>query len=821
MPNKNPPSPSDPGLDSLIFQTEILSRIARGAALAKILSDVAAMIEHGAKGNLCGICVRDAEQPTVTASHGPGLPAAFREALLGARLDDPSAGPCALACCEKRTIVADDAKTDPRWKGSRWSALMGEHGFTRCQTTPILDAGDRVLGTLALYGRSGNIEMPDIFGETAAHLAAIAIERRRDEKALLDSEERLRLAIEGANLGTWDWNLRTGELIWSDRCKEMFGHPPETCMTYDLFLASLHPEDRGRADAAVRESLAADATYNIEFRSVWPDGTVRWISSIGRGFREDGGGKPAFMRGVALDITERKRAEASAIESAEQFRFLAESLPEKIFTATADGETYYFNRQWANYTGLPVEEVLRLGWREFVHPDDREEKMSLWNEAMRTGVPFEFEHRFRRADGTYRWHLSRAHPMRHADGTISMWIGSNTDVDDLKQAQFALGESESRSRLAIEAARLGFWDLDSNGRVKRSPEYNRMYGFDPAQAEGTIEESMNRIHPEDREAFAAALDAAKRGREDFAVEFRTVDEEKSVRWIAAHGRAYYDEQTGEPVRMIGVVREITERKKFEDQLRRNQEELRSALAAAELAREQAEAAGRAKDQFMAVLSHELRTPLTPVLMAVSSIRSESGLSAETKEALDMIQRNIRIEARLIEDLLDLTRITRNKLELRMERFDLHTALREALEVCAFDLEAGRHRITVDLAAENSMINGDLARLQQVFWNLIKNAVKFTPREGKIRVRSWNDEGSVHVEVSDSGVGIHREFLPRIFNPFEQGDRNFFRKYGGLGLGLAISKATIEAHQGTITAHSSGENLGATFLVELPTLTTPS
>ena len=257
-----------------------------------------------------------------------------------------------------------------------------------------------------------------------------------------------------------------------------------------------------------------------------------------------------------------------AAESVERFRFLGDALPEKIFTATPDGEIDYLNHRWSAYTGVSLQEVLRLGWREFVHPDDLDEKVNRWNQAIRTGTPFEFEHRFRRADGAYRWHLSRAQPMRRSDGTVSMWVGSNTDVDDLKRAQFDLRESEGRGRLAMEAAGLGFWDWDIGKTVKWSPEHNRMLGIPPEIREGSFELFINHIHPEDREIVRRALERAKEQRMDFEAEFRSAGKDGSIRWLSGHGRAYYDEQTGRPVRMIGVMRDITERKKSEVRLAR-------------------------------------------------------------------------------------------------------------------------------------------------------------------------------------------------------------------------------------------------------------
>jgi two-component system CheB/CheR fusion protein len=269
--------------------------------------------------------------------------------------------------------------------------------------------------------------------------------------------------------------------------------------------------------------------------------------------------------------------------------------------------------------------------------------------------------------------------------------------------------------------------------------------------------------------------------------------------------------------MIGVIREITERKKFEEQLRGHQQELQSALAAAELARDQAEAAGRAKDQFLAVLSHELRTPLTPVLMAVSAISSEQGLSQDVLTALDMIQRNIKVEAHLIENLLDLTRITRKKVELQLEQLDVHIALEQALKTCQPEIEAKKLHLRLQLSARKSLVVGDFARLQQVFWNLIKNAVKFTAEGGEICIQSYNKDGQIVVEVSDTGMGIAPELLTRIFNPFERGESDLVRQFGGLGLGLALAKATVDAHQGSLVARSEGKDQGATFALELATI----
>lgn len=618
--------------------------------------------------------------------------------------------------------------------------------------------------------------------------------------------------LDEGKLGRWDWNRETGELYCSARCRAIIGLGTDEPATRESFIGTIHPDDREWAWPAMTEAPGGEEPAHVEFRCLRPDGTVRWVTSIGCGLEAKSAG------GILLDTTAWKEAEQSAIEGVERFRFLAEFLPEKVFTTKPNGDLEYLNQQWTIYTGLPIEKILELGWRDFVHPGDIEEKTRRWTQAIKNGTPFEFEHRFRREDGVYRWHLSRARPMRRKDGSIIMWVGANTDVDDLKKAQFELHESESRSRLAMEAAGLGFWDWNLAGTIKWSPEHNRMMGIEPVKSEGTYEEGMRQVHPDDVKRIEEALAKAQSERLDFEVEFRVVPPEGGpLRWIAAHGRAYYEEETGRPVRMIGVVRDVTQRKTFEEQLRWNQEELRAALTGAEHAREQAEAASQAKDQFLAVLSHELRTPLTPVLMGVSSMKMEKSLPPSVHEVLEMIERNIKMEARLIEDLLDLTRITRNKVELRRQPMDLHQAVQQAMEICQSDFKGKKHRLQVALEAEHSMVDGDLDRLKQVFWNLLKNAVKFTPEGGLISIRSFNRGDRIGVEIADSGVGIAPEALVRIFSPFEQAEQDHARRFGGLGLGLAISKATVEAHGGGISVRSPGKNLGATFLVELATV----
>ena len=238
------------------------------------------------------------------------------------------------------------------------------------------------------------------------------------------------------------------------------------------------------------------------------------------------------------------------------------------------------------------------------------------------------------------------------------------------------------------------------------------------------------------------------------------------------------------------------------------------------AKNEAEEANRSKDRFLAMLSHELRTPLTPVLMTLASLRREPNLSDDLRRDLEVLQRNVELEALLIDDLLDLTRIAHGKLELHNDAVDIHGTLEHAISISAGDISSKGIRVTRHFEAREHHCWADGARIQQVFWNLVKNAAKFTPSGGQIEIRTRNSEThQIIIEISDTGIGIEEELMPRIFDAFEQGGHLITSKYGGLGLGLAISKRVVDLHSGMIAAYSAGPGRGATFTVTLNAMET--
>jgi PAS domain S-box-containing protein len=398
-------------------------------------------------------------------------------------------------------------------------------------------------------------------------------------------------------------------------------------------------------------------------------------------------------------------------------------------------------------------------------------------------------------------------------------IGQLTDafnamLQRIGESGAALAASEERLRLALEGARTGSWDWNiETNRITWDDYMYPLFGRSKEEFDGTLESFLKFVHPEDRAAMEEAIRKAIAEKHAVDTDFRIVDRDGEIRHVTARGRVFYD-STGKAVRMSGVSMDITASKKNEEELSR--------------AKEAAEAANRAKDDFLAILSHELRTPLTPVLATVAMLEEEKGLPAEMHRDLAMIRRNIEVESHLIDDLLDVTSIIRGKLELNRQPTDVRPLLEHAMRnYCAAAAARKNLRVSINITATETHVLADSARMTQVFWNLLQNACKFTPPDGAIDVQVSNVPGAkganpdLLVAVCDTGIGVNPENMPRIFTAFEQGERSRARTFGGLGLGLAISRAIVEMHGGKISAESDGPNKGACFMVRLATVPAPA
>jgi PAS domain S-box-containing protein len=378
-----------------------------------------------------------------------------------------------------------------------------------------------------------------------------------------------------------------------------------------------------------------------------------------------------------------------------------------------------------------------------------------------------------------------------------------------KQAEGVLRASETRYRRLFETGQDGILILDPNTRkiTDANPFMSKLLDYPHDELVG--KELWEIGLPKDEEASRSAF---RELQEKYFVRYENLplQDKMGQRHEVEFVSNRYDEDGHKVIQCN--IRSITERKRIEA-------ELRDACQVARAAREEAERANRAKDIFLANLSHELRTPLTPVLMCAAALEQESAIEPQFRQQLGMMRRNIELEARLIDDLLDLTMAMHGKLQLlQFDPVDIHSLLTHTQQIVQGDaLEKSIH-FQFELKAGEHYVSGDSARLHQVFWNLFKNAIKFTPADGCIMIRTSNPApGRIALSVADSGVGIDAPKMPFIFRAFEQGETQEAQPSGGLGLGLSISKAIVELHGGIIRAESGGPGLGATFTVEIATV----
>jgi PAS domain S-box-containing protein len=446
-----------------------------------------------------------------------------------------------------------------------------------------------------------------------------------------------------------------------------------------------------------------------------------------------------------------------------------------------------------------------MGFARAIHPDDAEAVTARWFSAMRSGMPFESRHRLRAADGSYRWFLARALPGRDAEGWIVRWAGSLMDIDDLVRAEESLRENKERLAGIVSSAMDAIITVDEDQWVVLfNDAAERMFGCPAAEALGRpfnrfIPERFRDAHTELVRRFGETAGAGRAMRPLTALRADGAEFpiEAAISKIEVGGRKLY----------TLILRDITERKQAEAE--------REQLAREQVARAAAEAANRSKDEFLAMVSHELRSPLNAILGYTRMLRSGPSDREAINKAAAVVERNAKAQLRIIEDLLDSSRIVTGKLRIEPGPVDLTPALEAALATVRSAAEAKGITLVANFGPSPEQVLGDSTRLQQVVWNLLSNAIKFTPEGGRVELRMEGAADNVRVTVTDTGKGIEPEFLPFVFDRFRQADPSSARHYGGLGLGLSLVKHLVELHGGMITAASEGLGRGATFTVTLP------
>jgi PAS domain S-box-containing protein len=495
-------------------------------------------------------------------------------------------------------------------------------------------------------------------------------DRRRTEQALRASEQRLHWALEGAGGGVWDWDLDAGAGWWSPEMYALCGVPPETPLGWDDFLQQVHAEDREALVGAVAAAIATQQDFSCELRIRHPELGERWMSSRGRVIAH--GGRPRRLLGLTMDITERKAAEGMLAESVARFRRLADAMPQLVWTAEPDGTVDYYNDRYREYAGIERAADGAFDWQPVLHADDRKPTTDAWARAVGTGTTYECEHRIRMRNGSTRWHLSRAVPVRDDAGRIVKWFGTATDIHDVKRAQEALRDADQR-----------------------------------------------------------------------------------------------------------------------------------------------------KSEFVATLAHELRNPLAPIRNAIALLKLAEGLPDSAAAARDIIDRQSRHLVRLVDDLLDMSRVTRGRLQLKRERVRLEQIVAQMQEAMAAQIEARGQTLELLLPTEPIELDADPVRLTQVLVNLVDNASKYSDPGGHICVSARRDGDRVEIAVSDTGVGIAATELPKLFDMFAQVGEPSGRGATGLGIGLALTRRLVQMHGGNIEATSAGPGCGSTVTLRLPLAAAPS
>jgi PAS domain S-box-containing protein len=540
------------------------------------------------------------------------------------------------------------------------------------------------------------------------------------------------------------------------------------------------------------ESVALPVIYYDPGELGMP-GHARWLKAWAHPIKDAGGMVQEVML-VHQDVTEQVESENELRASELRFKQLANSIPQLAWIADERGYRKWYNDRWCEYTGLTAEQSEGFGWHQAHDPLILPEVMKRWEHSLTTGESFEMTFPLRGKDGVYRPFYTLVAPFKEANGKIRQWFGTNTDVSAFQQAQHELHQAEERLRVATEAGNIGIWEWDiANDRIIWSDRVYALHGLDPRQFTIDMNSFSSVIHPDDSAGLWQKIGVALQETGSFSAEFRTVWPDGSVRWLSTWAKLERDHQ-GKPARMIGATISIDAHKKAEEALRES---------------------NRRKDEFLAMLAHELRNPLAPISAASEILRLPSIDERHIRQTSEVLSRQVGHMTKLIDELMDVSRVTRGLVKLERENLDLKALVHHAVEQVRSLIEARHHVLRTRMDADHIRIDGDRTRLVQILSNLLNNAAKYTPMRGEIGLDVQVVNGCVRITVSDNGQGIEPALLPYVFDLFTQGKRELDRSQGGLGIGLALVRSIVLLHEGTVEAQSAGIGKGSVFTITLP------
>ena len=660
-------------------------------------------------------------------------------------------------------------------------------------------------------------------------------------RAADDTRSRLEATLSAAEIGTWIWEMGPDRVTADQNLARIFGVDPADAAggPVEHYTRHIHQEDLPRVQAGIEEAAREGRRFDMEYRIRQGDGSLRWVAA--RGWVEkDAAGQPTRFPGVVIDITERREAQAALRETDERMRAAIDLTG--LGTFDYDPATHVL--QWSDgcrqmFGVSPGESVsYETTFVRGLHPDDRERTSAAVEAALRPGGTGQYDIEYRTVsplDGRERWVAARGRTLFDENSRAQRFVGTVLDITGRKRMEeAAVRRSEQLQKLTAISTRLNAAHDVSSVLGIVTEEARALIGAQQAVASvaaapetGKLITVVSSADKDQQETPAPPTSVALLLVDDIQGPVRVTRAEaeghpalRPAGEAGAAGGWLATPLIGRNTRRLGVIQLLD---KPADDFTEDDEALLAQLAqiatvAIENARlyEELRRKDQRKDEFLAMLAHELRNPLAAIRNAVA-LGSDPTDAAEIEWAMDVINRQLRQLSRLIDDLLDMSRITQGKVQLRKEPLDAAAILNSAVETVRPLMEERQHELTVALRPGTLHLEADPTRLEQIVVNLLANAAKYTEKRGEISLRAREEGGQIVIRVRDNGIGIPPEKLPQMFELFAQGDRTLARSEGGLGIGLTLVRSLVEMHGGRIEAFSEGQGRGSEFVVRLPAI----
>lgn len=700
--------------------------------------------------------------------------------------------------------LTNDVPNDPNVSDAEWAA---EQGMVSFAGYPLLAEG-QVRGVIAMFGREAFSDVVFSGLVPLAEQVAQFLQRKEADAALRESELRYRMVGQAANDAIWDWDLATNKVTWNEGVQVRFGYS-EMQVGEDAtwWTEHIHPDDRQRVMDSIHAVIGgSDDRWLEEYRFQRADGSFASLLDRGRVLRDEQG-KPIRMVGSMLDLTEKLEIERELQEARSRLDSTLSAAEVGTWEFDPINDVVRADLNLARMFGMSVDDSNGQPLSAFlgsIHPDDRQRVITAVEESLEGGNTYETEYRLAVGDSGVRWVIARGRVERDAAGQAVRMPGVVVDITERKQFEEALLDSEERLHLALEAAELGTWNIDPSSVQLTTDERFRII-FQGQDQPISYEEAVAALHPDDRQRVIDAIAAATSPTDPttYAEEYRVIHPSGDIRWVYAKGRASFED--GERGRRVtsfdGTLMDVTEQRRMREEL----QEIAAKLAEAD----------RRKDVFLATLAHELRNPLAPIRTGLELLRLSKDDPNASEATRQVMERQTMQLIALVDDLLDVSRITRGNLNLRRARVRLDEVVRSAVEASTPLIEEANHRLTVTLPNTPTWLDVDPNRMAQVFSNLLTNAARYTPPGGSIELTCTIGDGEVVGSVKDSGIGIPADLQQQVFDMFDQGGRTVENGHAGLGIGLTLVKTLVEMHAGTVEVESEGAGAGSEFRIRLP------